>query len=519
MNDSSITRREQNGSLPVMQLPNELLCTIFSHLVSYLVSTHIERDRSNLLAFSYVCYHWRMIALETPSLWATPHFRFPSLAMEMLKRSGSTPLQIIARERRAAEKVTPVLRGLIHRTASIQIVTTRQYIMQRLLSKMDHSAPVLRTLDLTLSGIFTSPPLFRLPVDFLGNSTPSLTRISLANCYIPWSLKIYRNLTSLKLSYCSKLVPITSGLAIKQFLDILRNCPDLEDLHLNQCFPTSLQGVDVCPVSLPRLRCLTLYEPEMVMCLDVLTHMELSRSDVVFDIGHELLQASLLDVQDRLDVHEIRPRLKQTLALTVYRNSRPFSLCINDICAEWKLWSKGQSLEDDCSVYRIIGRLEHFMPDLLELAPLTGLKSFSLENVSVKLSATTILQHLGSLPNLHHVTWKGEFSTLPFISALAIRSKVSDVQSAGPRNRDSDMAFPSLTSIKLQSTFFPSNIGFDHPGVGLADLLVQTLGIRRDHGLGVQKVELVRPDGFHPHDLENLEKVVPVVEFAQAPSA
>ncbi|KAF6761939.1 hypothetical protein DFP72DRAFT_591903 [Ephemerocybe angulata] len=88
------TRR--NGATTTYRLPVEILSQIF--IVLYSMSskdlTHPVSERVDWLRCTFVCHHWREVALGCTELWTTPVFAEPALARTMLSRSGARGLPL-----------------------------------------------------------------------------------------------------------------------------------------------------------------------------------------------------------------------------------------------------------------------------------------------------------------------------------------------------------------------------------------------------------------------------------------
>ncbi|TFK72617.1 hypothetical protein BDN72DRAFT_762922, partial [Pluteus cervinus] len=82
-------RRSLNAATPVGVLPPEILTQIFE-LGQLSRTGSVKRHR--LLKFSWVSHHWRRVALESPSLWATIDNSNDKWALQCLQRSQGTPL-------------------------------------------------------------------------------------------------------------------------------------------------------------------------------------------------------------------------------------------------------------------------------------------------------------------------------------------------------------------------------------------------------------------------------------------
>jgi hypothetical protein len=105
LNPTMLTRTlhfmENQTISPFSRLPTDLIRIIFRHVA------HRDRaqdfymlpscplylsDSAQALVISHVCHGWRMVALEMPSLWASPAFRHEAdgLDFEILDRAGDT---------------------------------------------------------------------------------------------------------------------------------------------------------------------------------------------------------------------------------------------------------------------------------------------------------------------------------------------------------------------------------------------------------------------------------------------
>ncbi|OAX35931.1 hypothetical protein K503DRAFT_337818 [Rhizopogon vinicolor AM-OR11-026] len=86
-------RSRRNSLACISCLPSEILATIFEHVVESRGSKGACRHPP-CLTITYVCTHWRRLALESPSLWATID-QNPSRWMDiMLERSKKVALVV-----------------------------------------------------------------------------------------------------------------------------------------------------------------------------------------------------------------------------------------------------------------------------------------------------------------------------------------------------------------------------------------------------------------------------------------
>ena len=89
--------------------PAELLHQIFS----YLVWTSPEQE--DLIAASYVCQHWRAVALGNPLLWTQISLSYPRKALVFIERSQETCIEV--KVPRSDPNVDATL-GFLHRHRS-----------------------------------------------------------------------------------------------------------------------------------------------------------------------------------------------------------------------------------------------------------------------------------------------------------------------------------------------------------------------------------------------------------------
>ena len=85
----------ENALSPIFRLPPEILAAIFVHCARFHhKSLSICTRRPGWVKVSYVCRHWREVALGCPTLWSY-HFVVSSRwTEELLARSMEVPLKI-----------------------------------------------------------------------------------------------------------------------------------------------------------------------------------------------------------------------------------------------------------------------------------------------------------------------------------------------------------------------------------------------------------------------------------------
>ncbi|KAI0366670.1 hypothetical protein BV20DRAFT_1115234 [Pilatotrama ljubarskyi] len=240
---------------PIHSLPVELLTSIFQLGVDshpppddqYPAETTFE------VLVSHVCRHWRHIAIHTPHLWTTVHFRTRAHMLRgetYLSRSGHLPIDIYVdtcseedyKERKDLlfrQQFLPVFDVVlphIHRWRELHLkvadLECKSYA-RRVLSTCG-TAPALQTLQLWhVQNWRTSERLYNHigppPVVVFGGSLPSLKHIILQGVNLPWSRSPFlRDLTSVDFALHSDNVRMPFDL----WRHMLDSSPNLTRLSL-----------------------------------------------------------------------------------------------------------------------------------------------------------------------------------------------------------------------------------------------------------------------------------------------
>ncbi|KAF9241062.1 hypothetical protein BU15DRAFT_73546 [Melanogaster broomeanus] len=214
-----LTRK--NALLPVSRLPCEILATIF------LYQAYSFYQDPRYLAIrpwgappwanvSYVCRHWRSVALSCPSLWSFLFVSSPRWTDELLSRSKMVPLRIridgVFSDQEAMilfEKVTTDVTRI--QDLSLELPTLPCNLVEGILSKLSTPAPLLHTLRL------------------------SLRTLELNHCHIPWSSPVFTALSTLRL----RDIASSSQPSMTELLAMLRHIPDLAHLYLENALSSA----------------------------------------------------------------------------------------------------------------------------------------------------------------------------------------------------------------------------------------------------------------------------------------
>ncbi|KAF8638719.1 hypothetical protein AX16_010442 [Volvariella volvacea WC 439] len=285
---SSITEfRAHNAALPIYCLPDELLLKI-------IVEHQLDVERSSLrysydwIRVTHVSHHWRVTALDSPTLWSAIHVppAGPLLTEELLRRSSPSPLSTVCLVNHEfsdprAELTPKLFSEHLRRIQDLTINDTTARgdwvtFFERALEVND--APLLRSIRIT---IFAETELELRTTKPSAKIIPNLFKLHLEGGRADWlsMSQAYPNLTSLSFSPLQS----TSATIYSDFLSLLRQggLPNLEFLTLgpsgwmtvHPSFPLSTPTPDR-DISLPKLRSLTVewMNPSdwafLISCLD-----------------------------------------------------------------------------------------------------------------------------------------------------------------------------------------------------------------------------------------------------------
>ncbi|KAJ3504777.1 hypothetical protein NLJ89_g7759 [Agrocybe chaxingu] len=261
---------------PVLRLPSELLSNIFTIGV-----LGMEDDNPVMVpTLMLVCRYWAEVALNTPVLWAkisvSPHDSLQK-ARRRLMRSKSCPLDVtvnfgprIDYLQSVSEHITHAMdlfRPALWRIKSFSLTVPNRSHANNALIRMQEEAPMLEDLTILVHNSLQDDHFSKTPYSLFSGSTPNLRSCSLTSFNFGWDLKLMTGLRVLKLGgYLNSSSPSTSTL-----LDILRQCPELEELALknitdvetNACSPAVINHEMDFPVThkihLPRLKRLSFH--------------------------------------------------------------------------------------------------------------------------------------------------------------------------------------------------------------------------------------------------------------------
>ncbi|KZT11910.1 uncharacterized protein LAESUDRAFT_733836 [Laetiporus sulphureus 93-53] len=257
---------------PIHRLPEELLSAIFE----IGVFDAEEEDSATLFSLMLVSRGWRDVALHTPGLWSriavgTRHSL--DRARLRLERSKSVPLHVCIDFSPRMEYGSVTTESIVHAMDQLRSSIWRWKTFHLIVPNCSHAhatltrcreqAPALEMLSVRIRHSMQEDRYSTLPFPLFNGRTPRLRSCSFTSFHFNWDLKITSKLRVLKLGgYWNGFAP-----SVDRILDILRACPQLEELALRnmsdiEADPTSIASIgttdhdcvgDTKMVHLPRL--------------------------------------------------------------------------------------------------------------------------------------------------------------------------------------------------------------------------------------------------------------------------
>jgi F-box-like len=273
--------KERHNTLSfIARLPSEVLSTIFGHVAA---AVYHSTFHSNLdwITVTHVCTYWRRTALDCPSLWTTIPFSKFRWAMEMLKRSKTAPLTILAningRDYRHMDLVQSVIAN-ISRIQKLSLIQNHHSFrnddsLEKILTQLVKPAPLLEKFSVVFMHR-TSDHITMLPEGIFSGEVPRLQEVELRNCALAWDGPLLCALTTLKISF----VPLSARPSMDQLIAALSRMPDLETLEL----------CDILPVQTSLSAAASETGSELIVSLPHLTrlHIESDAPEAAFLLNH-----------------------------------------------------------------------------------------------------------------------------------------------------------------------------------------------------------------------------------------
>ena len=242
--DVPITRTVEgiaNSPSFISRLPNDILEAIF---ICGACDYHAEYSGLPIptppswVNVSYVCRHWRNVALNRPTLWTHLFITSPRWTEELLSRSEQAPLRLHVNTNycqwsndwvagylalRFLDQVGNHLERIEELRLHLPVVHEDDQVFSKLLAR----APRLKTLKIST---YTIPAEWEWPSVLFHGDTPALRSLDLLFCPLSWRSFKLSGLTTLSLRH----IPVQFHQSIVEFLATLRCMRDLRHLYLDK---------------------------------------------------------------------------------------------------------------------------------------------------------------------------------------------------------------------------------------------------------------------------------------------
>lgn len=537
-------KRKRNESSYISRLPPEVLCKIFlAHAEQQGLETESlamvsfqQRTAHWIKATSHVCKRWRDVGLSCPALWSNITFSSSAWASAMLERSKQVPISVnICGSSPKAEAVITKALSQVSRLKSLIIGDSTAFV-QNQLRNMTAEVPCLQSLQLDNQS-YGLPILIpsTLPANFLAGGSPRLRRVSILGWRASWTSHFLRGLTSLKWSISeealahgalrSTATPISTS---ADFVSALRNMPMLEELDLDNAFPTfAARGR---PASLAHLKILRL-AGTAEQCTGALNCMALPPSTVLELVFH----SDGRTIDSTVNV----PALLTALHLCWMSNplAAPNSL---PPFASLQVVEEGSPGQPDIRFFT-----QHIDSNMLEDPPAIPALTLSIrwyeDTALQQIISTFPLSNLSSLymrlaygndggtmqptrlAALQSMVLYGT-SALRFVEVLKEDPAFRPIRHPTERHDDADLGkpthspvavtyFPALKSLKLSQVNFVDKINGDSDDALDVEDLRDVLIWRSEHGSGLERLSLDWCYDLFVEDVDRLSKVVVSVDW------
>ena len=445
---------------PILRLPPELLATIFVHCARDYYDHHQNTDTfvPSWVNVSYVCRHWRSVALGCPTLWAHHFVVSPRWTEELLVRSRQAPLRIRAMLGHELTWFSFVDEWMMHVERIQELIlhlpdrNTHQF-----LSMLSLRAPLLQTLKISIVGDYTSP---NQSFVLFGGDYPALRILELSHYPVALSSLKLTGLTTLVLRF----VPIQFRPNMEELLAMLNCIQDLTHLDLHHAL-ASVAGLSSVAIStwqkinLPRLSRFSIAAPlSTVIALLSWLNMPL-RTEIAlqceYEVGSDPDDYSLLSslLAQRLNMAE-----DQTVPVSAIRSLtaefKPFSRTLIFSASEPESDSFCLRIGVEFSLATRASDMNRFTSDICCLTPLKSVQGILVQHPPI--SSAFWGKMLEHLPNLRRIKLRqGYMPDLASVLSHTTHEGDGDEKALYGHPR---MLAPALEELELdQITFLPED--------------------------------------------------------------
>ena len=516
----------RNQSLPINQLPNELLIRIF-----LLMGPLRRKGRDGLawIKLMLVCRYWRDVALASPGMWRSIDIgRNPHWTDLALTRSDPATLDIYTHNKYLSQDLFTRIYPHAHRIRSLAF----SYGMEgqwspALLNLFDRPMPALEALTLSMQPDRLTPgPTQSSSVDIQLSSQrfPGLQLLSLSYMAMPRDSLLFSKLHSLTLDNC------TCDCSLDQFLDILSSCSMLRNLflisflnHLTGNWPTQ-STPERAPISLPRIAVVFLARVLPRHSSQFLAHVLLpAKTCLVMQVDIPTQEPDSNDsLQDAIPQNHdtVLPVLHGITEVELYvqRSEYIFRGASSRSAEKYLLGLQYCPVMENPWDRRGLGRRDLLMRSLADLVAIfqpSSLRHLSIQGLSVAVTQAKWREVLDAFPRLRVLRINDDAPMVALVGAL--QSESPSIPGSEPHNAGRG---PSLPCPQLR--FLALEIGCDMYGPFL-DMLLECVRRRAEKGSPLPKLEVQSysaPEAVAEDwtaFVQGLEGLVPDVSYLRMP--
>ncbi|KAF5333284.1 hypothetical protein D9611_002792 [Ephemerocybe angulata] len=458
------------------RLPPEILARIFIDLASmglsawYTLAANKKPRKVSVswLRVTFVCRHWRSVALQSPSLWSNLVFSNANLAEAMLTRSKGAPLTIWynGMKDKPSSVLTTALSS-VDRLRSVKFSLDKDsYIQPALLAWAQKTGPTLTSFEMSYD-IGNSGSL---PKAFLRASSHSLRILSLIRCGYTWGdLPIGPRITHLSLD-SGHMFSDTHRPTHSMFAYSLQQMPHLQCFNLIGFLPSEADTQYPEPIHIPSLRSLSLEDDARIIevSLRILRFPREARIDLnpwYFDDTNNIAERvgqTLRGLRGFVPANRAFRKLSFHLESQIFRDAAHFEFFFEE--------GVDESLAGPCLTLSFNGHLVDFLPDYVSLIykylDIPDSMTLHLKGY-LRMSIHTLRTTLGRIPQLNTVT----FEEVPFrhVPKLLTRPVHSDGTDGTYASSDEGGCFPGLTIINFVALDMGALHGQDEVIVSMLD--------------------------------------------------
>ncbi|KAF9241061.1 hypothetical protein BU15DRAFT_73545 [Melanogaster broomeanus] len=523
---------QKNSLLPVSRLPCEILATIFLYQAhSFYQDPRYSgtwRAAPPWANVSYVCHHWRNVALSCQSLWSFLFVSPPRWTEELLSRSKTVPLRIRidvgftcqrAMIFKLFQKVTTDVTRI--QDLSLKLPTLPYNLIEGVLSKLSTPAPLLHTLHLCIPDLGEDGEDGIYPDTLFNRETPALRSLEFCYSHMPWSSPIFTTLSTLRL----RNIPSSSQPTITELLAMLRRIPDLTHLYLENAFRsakdalTSQHTLLSESLDLPHLSRLALIAPFSAVVVFL--------SNVTVPLKTEIRLSCRRNIDTTESYTPLYPLLERrfnttsdvgtvirTLNIKTTSRDAGFVLSTSERDCDVSFYSDGRRLHEDwgCCIPLKLETdvssskdLEHLVGDICRIISMAHLHTLiHLASERSLLSLSFIRATFGNLQELQLIKLI-ELGVAEWISALSPGSckRTHSIEKAP------DIFAPALAELHVTAVFFADTCHPRSPECsGSVQCLRKALACRKAKGSALKKLVIAGSYYVSNAQVRDLRRVV-----------